>query len=239
MTKNQKTVGVMGGLGPEATLDFFGKLLKATNAQTDQEHLHVVINNNPKVPDRHASIAGTGISCVPALVESARTLERAGADFLAMVCNTAHAYETEVREATSLPFLSIIDVSVEACLEHSPKPQRIGLLAADGCLETELYQKQLAAHGVECLLPSPANQRQLMDLIFKVKANKVDDGVKNGMKRLAETLIEEGADIILAACTEVPLVLKTGDIAKPLLSSTDALVTATIAYADQSTEVVS
>lgn len=228
----------MGGLGPEATLDFFGKLLKATDAQTDQGHLHVIINNNPKVPNRHASIAGTGPSCIPALVASAKALERAGADFLVMVCNTAHAYEAEITEAVALPFLGIIDVSVEACLEHSPKPERIGLLAADGCLETELYQKQLEARGVECLLPNPVNQRLLMDLIFKVKANKVDDDVRDGMKCLAETLIEEGADIILAACTEVPLVLKTGDVTKPLLSSTDALVAATIAYATQDTEIV-
>ena len=233
MIKVQKTVGVIGGLGPEATLDFFGKLLQATNAQTDQEHLHIIINNNPKVPNRHASIAGTGPSCIPALLDSARALERAGVDFLVMACNTAHAYEADIKAAVAPPFISIIDESVKACLEHSPKPQKVGLLAADGCLETELYQKQLEAQGMKYLLPGSNEQAQLMDLIFKVKANRVDNKVKRDMKALADSLIRQDADLILAACTEVPLVLAEGSLSKPMLSSTNALVEATIAYATE------
>ena len=230
----QKTVGVIGGLGPEATLDFFAKLLRATNAKTDQEHLHVIINNNPKVPNRHASIAGTGPSAVPALVETAQALERAGADFLVMACNTAHAYEADIRAATALPFLSMIDVTLKTCASRTPRPQRIGLLAADGCLATGLYQTRLEAEGIGVLCPNEAQQKQLMEIIFKVKAGDVSDAPRRKAEVLAQTLVDQGADMVLAACTEIPLVLSGDNVRRPLVSSTDALVEATVDYATSS-----
>ncbi len=112
--KQEQTVGVIGGLGPKATLDFYAKLIEKTNAASDQEHLQVIINSNPKVPNRQHSLSGTGPSCAPHLIDSAQSLKRAGADFLVMVCNTAHAYEDDIRRATHLPFISIIEASVQA-----------------------------------------------------------------------------------------------------------------------------
>ncbi|MEM7800896.1 MAG: amino acid racemase, partial [Chloroflexota bacterium] len=138
----EKVVGVIGGLGPKATLDFYSKVLDKTVANQDQDHLQVIINSNPKIPNRHTSIAGTGPSCIPSLIESARSLERAGADFLVMVCNTAHAYEDVIVSATSIPFISIISESVKACLAKKPGLSKVGLLAADGCLDADLYQEK-------------------------------------------------------------------------------------------------
>lgn len=227
----EKTVGVIGGLGPEATLDFYGKLLQKSNAKTDQEHLHVIINSNPKVPNRHASIAGTGESAAPGLVGSATALETAGADFLVMVCNTAHAYAPDIQAATGIPFISIIDSSIDACLAANPQMKQVGLLAADGCLDANLYQTKFAEKSVHCLLPNEQDQADLMHLIFRVKANDNAPDVKVGMKAIADKLIAQGADVILAACTEVPLVLEESDLSKPFVTCTDALVDATIAFA--------
>src|SRR5262245_56844098 len=104
-----KTIGVIGGMGPAATLAFFGKLLEATHAERDQDHLRVLIDNNPRVPDRNAAIAGRGPSPGPQLAESARGLELAGADFLVIACNTAHAFASEIEAAVAIPLMSMID----------------------------------------------------------------------------------------------------------------------------------
>src|SRR5262245_16312339 len=101
-----KTIGVIGGMGPAATADLFAKLLAATPAERDQDHLRVLIDNNPHLPDRNAAIAGRGPSPGPHLAESARGLERAGADFLIMACNTAHAFVADIEAAISIPLLS-------------------------------------------------------------------------------------------------------------------------------------
>ena len=229
--EKEQTVGVIGGLGPKATLDFYAKLLERTVATRDQEHLQVIINSNPKVPNRQSSLNGTGPSCAPHLIDSAQALKRAGADFLVMVCNTAHAYEDDIKRATNLPFISIIEESVKACLYKNPSLKKVGLLATDGCLNANLYQRGFAEHGVECIVPNTFDQAKLMDLIFRIKANDQDLAIELEMEHLAQSLIHEGAEIILAACTEVPLVLKENFITAPLISSTDVLVDSVISYA--------
>jgi aspartate racemase len=109
MTKiTMKCVGVLGGLGPAATADFFSKVVMATPAAADQDHLHVIIDNNPKVPNRNEAVAGTGVSPAPVLAEMASRLETAGADFLVMVCNAAHAFQDAITDAVRVPFVSII-----------------------------------------------------------------------------------------------------------------------------------
>lgn len=227
----EKTMGVIGGLGPEASLDFFAKILAKSNAKTDQEHLHIIINNNPKVPNRHASIDGTGPSAAPALIGSAKALERAGADFLLMVCNTGHAYQKDIENAVNLPFVSMIEATINACLAQKPDLQNVGILATDGALAANLYQQEFDKQNINCLYPNKNEQKKLMELVFLVKANDLSQNVKTQMKDLANSLLAKGAQIIVAACTEIPLILEQKDIAKPLINSTDALVDAGISYA--------
>ena len=106
-----KIVGVIGGLGPEATLDFFGKVLRATTAAKDQDHLHLIIDNNPGTPDRTNAVSGNGPSPAPSLARTALRLEQAGAEVLVMVCNTAHAFSSAITDAVEIPFLNLIDVT--------------------------------------------------------------------------------------------------------------------------------
>ncbi|MEM8856880.1 MAG: amino acid racemase [Chloroflexota bacterium] len=234
--KKEKTVGVIGGLGPEATLDFYAKLIQKTQASSDQEHFQVIINSNPKVPDRQQALLGDGPSCAPSLIDSAKALERAGADFLVMVCNTAHAYENHIKSAVSLPFISIIKGSVQNCFIKMPIMERVGLLATDACLAANLYQNEFRKAGIECITPSADNQQRLMDLIFRIKANDRNFGMSLAMEEIAQSMIDQGADVILAACTEVPLVLKPDALPVPLVSSTDSLVEAVINFATSTDE---
>lgn len=226
-----KTVGVLGGLGPEATLDFYAKVLSLTPAAHDQDHLHLIIDSNPQVPNRNEAVAGTGPSPGPALAAMAGRLERAGADFLVMVCNAAHAYQEDIEAAVSVPFVSIIYETCEAALRAVPGLKKVGVLGSSGCLDAGLYQNAFAKRGVTVLLPEDANRDAFMMLLYRIKAGDKGTEVRETMRALADSLIAEGADAIVAGCTEVPLVLSGNALPCPLINSTDVLAERTVHYA--------
>ena len=137
----RKTLGVIGGLGPAASADFYAKLIERSPATSDQDHLHVIINSYPQVPNRNEAIAGTGPNPGPALAKSAKALEAAGAEVLVMVCNAAHAFQADIEAAVSIPFISIIDETRNYTLKHFPNIDTVGLLAASACLDAKLYHQ--------------------------------------------------------------------------------------------------
>lgn len=224
-----RIAGIMGGMGPEATVDFMARVLAATDAATDQEHIHMLVDHNPRVPDRHASISGSGPDAAPEVAAMAQRLERAGADFLVMVCNTAHAYTREIRAAVNIPFISIVDVVMDAVRSHPG--DCIGVMAADGCLQAGLYQQALLSAGREPLLWNSGEQARFMGLLYRIKAGERSPEVRSGLQALAASLEFNGADLLLAACTEIPLLLGPADTGVTLLSSTDLLVARTVALA--------
>ena len=224
-----KTVGVIGGMGPAATVHFMSRMLALTPARLDQDHVRLIVDNNGAIPDRNAAIRGTGPSPGPVLAEMARGLERAGAELLVMPCNTAHAFAADVRGASSLPFIDLIETACDEAM--AGRPSRVGVLAADGCLEAWLYQDALARRGVQAITCRPDAQTRFMALLYRIKAGDIGEEVRAGARTLAEGLIEAGAEIIVAGCTEVPLALGAGDLAIPLVDSVDALARATITAA--------
>jgi aspartate racemase len=227
------TVGVLGGMGPAATVDFFARVVRATPAATEQQHLHLIIDNNPGVPNRNLGVAGTGPSPGPALAQMARRLEQAGADFLVMPCNTAHAFVDDIHAATRLPFINMVDETILA-VKAQAEAGAVGLLAADGCLIAGLYQNGLDGIGRTPLLLDAPDQQRFMSLLYRIKAGETDDAVRETMREFANTLIRRGARVIVAACTEVPIVLAADAIDVPLVSSTDVLVDRTIERATNS-----
>lgn len=224
-------VGVIGGLGPEATLDFFGKVLVHSKAKTDQDHIHLIIEINPKTPNRNDAIAGRGISPGPALAAMAAALDRAGADFIVMACNTAHAFENSIRAATPKPFISLIDEVVDEVRGSYPDAKRVGLLAAQGCLDAGIYHAAFAKQGVEVLNLAEKSQARFMDLLYRIKSGERGANIRRTMQELGEELIAAGAEILIAGCTEVPLVLASGETTKPLVDSTDVLAQRCVQYA--------
>jgi len=228
--QEQLIAGVLGGMGPAATVDFLAKLVAATEADSDQDHIHLIIDHNPKVPNRHAAIAGLAPDISPELTAMARRLEAAGADFLVMVCNTAHAYTEQIRASVSIPFVSIIDVVMDEL--RSLPVKHVGIMAAEGCLRAELYQQALASAGFEAVLWSEDELARFMDLVYRIKAGDRGSDIGAGLSRLAADLVFRGAEILIAGCTEVPLFLSERDTAVPLLSSTSLLVRRTIMLAN-------
>jgi aspartate racemase len=224
-------VGVIGGLGPQATLDFFGKVLKHSGGTKDQDHIHIIIENNPKTPNRNDAIAGRGPSPVPELVEMARSLERAGADFVVMACNTAHAFEKEIRAALSIPFVSLVDELVDEVLQCHPTAKRVGILATQGSRDADIFTPAFARSGIEVLQLDDVAQDHFMELLYRIKAGNQSPEVRNAMRELGNALVTRGSDLLIAGCTEVPLVMNGSDSSKPMIDSTDVLARRCVSYA--------
>jgi aspartate racemase len=225
------TVGVLGGFGPEATLDFLGKVLRCTPASRDQDHLHLIVDNNPRVPNRNEAIAGSGPSPEPMLVAMAQRLEAAGADFLVMPCNAAHAYAECITESVSIPFVSIVEETRNHVMELFPWVGRVGVLASSGCLDADLYQVAFREVSVPVVVPVGHDRAAFMDLLYRIKSGDKSDRVGQGMRAVASRLVEQGAEVLVAGCTEVPLVLDSTDLQVPLVNSTDVLAQKTVALA--------
>ncbi len=228
----RRTVGVLGGMGPAATLDFLAKLQRATPAVMDQDHVHVLVDLNPQVPDRNAALAGSGPSPGPVLAQMAAGLERAGAQALVMVCNSAHAFADDIRAALhAAPLISLIEETAAAVRREHPHVRRVGLLAAAACLDARLYQDALARHQIESLILDGPERSRFMALLYRIKAGEAGQASRAEMAALASSLLQRGAEMIVSGCTEVPLVLGPADLSAPLIDSVDVLVAATLAFA--------
>ncbi len=224
-------VGVLGGMGPAATLDLLVKIHAATDARSDQDHLHLLVDCNPGVPDRNAALAGRGPTAGPVLVAMARRLEAAGADFLVMACNTAHAYEAEIRAAVRIPFVSMIEETVARVAQLVPPGTPCGVLAAPGCLRARLYERALETVARTAVLPDAAEQARFAELLYRIKAGERGRAVSEAMVELAGRLEARGARLVIAGCTEVPLVLAGEACPVPLVDSSAVLAEAVVAYA--------
>lgn len=227
MTK--KTVGILGGMGPEATADLFMKIIKATPAKKDQEHFRVVMDSNPKIPDRTAFILGKGEDPRPLLLAGAKNLERLGASFIVIPCNTAHYFHKAIQDSVGVRVLNIMD---EVAGHLSGKAQRVGILASTGTLTTRLYENALARCGIETVLPQGTDQDEVMRAIYAVKAGELDIGKEIALEQ-GRKLVAAGAQAVVAGCTEIPLVLKEGDLEVPVIDATTILAQSAVRFASE------
>lgn len=231
---SEKVIGVLGGLGPWATLDLFEKILRLTPARTDQEHLRILIDNNPKIPDRSPAIFGVGEDPTPALVATARNLERAGADFLVIPCNTAHAFYDPIQAAVSIPVLHIMDEVAAAAREEIPALRAVGVLATAATVTSGLFHRAFTRTGVDVISPDETGQETVNRAIYGVKAGAMGAEVTRALKDVAADLVAGGAQAIVLGCTELPFVLKPHDLAVPMLDSNLILARAAVRTATAS-----
>jgi len=222
----KKTIGILGGMGPEATAHMYQLLIQHTAAQRDQDHIKVVIYSNPKTPPRTDPILGDGPSPVPALVEGLEKLKGAGADFVIVPCVTAHYYMPDALKQVDVPFLSILDAALEWVKFSYPEIRRVGLIASTGTRVSGLFHETFGRGGIEILSTAWEDQARVMEAIFG------DEGIKCGhtagmpketIVTVARRLIALGAEAIVAGCTEVPLVLKGEDISVPFVEPMEIL----------------
>lgn len=216
-------VGVLGGMGPLASLDFMRKMLDATPAQQDQDHVPVLLSSIPQVPDRTQAFRGEGHSPLPAMLDSARRLAEAGAGLLVMPCNTAHLWYEPLQQALGLPMLHLVDAALEDALALAGPGARIGLLATDATMASGLYLNRPASARLQWLLPTATEMLDwVMPGIAAVKAGHLAEG-EALLGRAAAALAQRGAAALVLGCTEIPLVLDAGRAPLPVVDATAAL----------------
>lgn len=223
-------IGILGGMGPLATLDFMHKVLAATPAHCDQDHLPLLVSSIPQIPDRTAAYLGEGVSPLPALVASAQRLADAGARLLVMPCNTAHLWFEPLQAALGLPMLHLVDAALDEAVRHTPAGGAIGLLATRATLESGLYVRRAGA-AIRWRLPTPDELAQwVMPGIQAVKAGDLSRGAAC-LGQAARALAGRGACTLVLGCTEIPLVLDADRAGLPVIDATAALARATVAWA--------
>ena len=241
----EKIIGIAGGMGPESTLDLMGKIFSATPAQSEQDHIHLVVDSNPKTPDRTRFILGEGESPVPVIRAAIQRLVAAGADLILIPCNTAHTFIDELQGSTSVPIVNMITVCADWARERYDEGDCLGILATTGTVRSHtaewsrdpteegprggsgseepsldfvpplghIYETALEARGLGTVVPSASEQDELMQAIYGPEGIKLGHLAANTPRvaALGKKLIERGAQAVIAACTEVGLVLADCD----------------------------
>jgi len=221
---NEKVLGIIGGMGPEATVELMKRVVKGTPVAGEEDHIRILVDNNPKVPSRmKALIEGTGESPGPYLAQMACSLEAAGADFLAMPCMTAHYYFEEISSAVTIPVMNMVRLSIDAVLEHIPTVRTIAVLASTAVLKTELFEKAAGDAKLRFLSPAPSRQGQVLTAIKRIKKGDFDPELADGLQEAAEDVVKAGAEAIIVACTELSLIADKLHARVPIVDSLQSL----------------
>ena len=214
-----QTIGILGGMGPEATVRMFNLIVKLTKAEKDQDHIPIIIFNNPQIPDRTAAIIDEGPSPLPMLIEGAKKLETAGANFIIMPCHTAHYHYDEIIRHISIPFLHLQEETRHYVEWRYRDLTRFGLLASTGTVETDLFQTIFHQKELEIIVPEEKEQDMVMTAVYGER------GIKRGFKKEPRQLLmhvinqlkEQKVEAVIAGCTEVSLVLDVQELQLPVI----------------------
>jgi aspartate racemase len=203
-------VGIVGGIGPAATVDFMQKIIRNTSAARDQDHVRLVVDHNPAIPDRTANLTGNGKDPTLALYAACKRLEANGAALIAMPCNTAHAYVARLQPGLAIPIVNMLAETVRHIRTHCPGHARVGLLATSGTIATGVYADAARGAGFELMVPDARHQALVMDAIYGrqgVKAGVVAGPCRDALLQALAHLAARGATAVILGCTELPLVL--------------------------------
>ena len=201
MTQSNHILGILGGMGPQATNTFYQRIIARTAAQRDQDHLRLLLWSDAAIPDRTAGIlSGQEGPVYDALLRGIKLLEGAGCTLIAIPCNTSHYFVPRLQQETKVPILHMIRETAAAVQETGA--QRVGVLATDGTIQTGLYQKALEAVGCVAVTPPPELQRTVMSLIYDdIKSGRPGDGAK--FAALDRFLHQAGCGCAILGCTEL------------------------------------
>lgn len=206
MQSPAKTIGILGGMGPLATSMLFENIVTLTQAPTDQDHIPVLVDNNPAIPDRTAHIVANGEDPRPALIQTARHLETMGADLLIMPCNTAHYFFEDITPHIHIPFLHMVKETARHVAKTAPGTKKVGILATEGTCKAGVYDTAFAAFDIQTVTPDTRHQKAVTDLIYGIKGGEKGDLA--GFLATVESLRETGVEIFVLGCTELSVARK-------------------------------
>ncbi len=224
----RRLVGVLGGMGPTATVDFLSKVVALTPASCDQEHLPLLVHQVPQIPDRSAAILqGSDAPFAPMLLGLQR-LARAGAQFAVIPCNSAHYWHERLSNAQPMGILHIADAVRQELRHRAMQPLRPAILATRGTLRSGIYQRRLGNPDAECLIPDEAAQRLVDRAISAVKGGQ-QKAAASAAREAADRVLAKGADVLILACTELPVALQDDPLREWCIDSTLALARCCVA----------
>ncbi len=221
----KKTVGIIGGMGPQSTIELMNRIVELTPVEREQEHIRMLVDSRPQIPDRTAFILDSGPSPLPMMVESARLLEEWGADFLAIACNTAHLFIREIQQTVTIPVLNMLDLLSRDLQEKIPPGTSVILLTTSGALKAGLFRPYLDSFNI--VLPSPAVQEEvIMNAIYGrkgVKCGKNFESHREKIRKVIRDLLPQTPRAVIAGCTEIGLLLRDEKLDIDLVNPLDIL----------------
>ncbi len=225
---NSKLLGILGGLGPMSTAYFYEMITRHTEVSCDQEHIDMVISSSSTTPDRTGYILGASTdNPAPRMIADAKKLVEFGADVIAIPCNTAHYFYSEVQKNITVPIIHIIYETVKYC--KSLGADKIGIMATDGTVMSNTYQRIAEEFDIECIVPSVDNQRKVMDIIYgSVKQGKPVD--MKSFYAVSRELTKAGCDRIILGCTELSLIKRDHGLDSFYVDALEVLAWRSIQY---------
>ncbi|HEY2572681.1 MAG TPA: amino acid racemase [Verrucomicrobiaceae bacterium] len=222
-------LGIFGGMGPEATANLYAEIVRLTPASRDQDHIPTLIYSFPQVPDRTTSIQAGDPSIIPYLVEGVTRLEKAGASFIVIPCNTAHHYYDDMQRAVKIPIVHMIRETVDAVVKLHPDCKSAGLLATSGTIQSKLYEDEFLKQHIAVVHPDEAIQSTcVMKAVIGIKAGGDKRELSDLLFTAGRDVEKKGAQIIVLGCTEIPLAFDTSRATVPVVNATRVLAEAAI-----------
>lgn len=220
-----KILGIIGGMGPSATALLFQKIINFTDAGMDADHIHIIIDNNPTIPDRTTAIINHDDTPAIHICESGKKLEKCGAQVLVIPCNTSHYFLPYIQERLNIPVINMLEETAKECVACGYT--KVGVLATTGTRNTQIYEKELEKFGITAIYPDQKGQEQVMEIIYnQVKAGKTADTTI--IKAQLDKMAENGVQAFILGCTELPIVLKDGDYGYRFIDTLEVLAKSAI-----------
>lgn len=217
-----KTVGILGGMGPKSTVELMHKIIDRTPAQKDQDHIRILVDNRPQIPDRTNCILGNGPSPLSMMQDSVQMLEKWGAEMVAIACNTAHYFVDDIQSVVTIPVINMIELLSCHLNRTHTQDQPVLLLATTGSLKINLYQKYLK--GFELVIPQENIQRNMiMEAIYEVKANGNNASSQRKILDAIDSLSARKPVCVIAGCTEIGIALQGITSKIPIINPLDLL----------------
>jgi aspartate racemase len=225
----KKILGILGGMGPLATADLFKKVVLLTEAERDQNHIHILVDSNPLIPDRTAFLAGHGENPLRYLVDSAKRLESMKANCIIMPCNTAHYFYDDIVKEINTPFLNMIEETAKKISRKHGHIKKAGLLATAGTCNSGLYEKVFTNYGIEIAKPDKKHQDHIVKLILNVKKGRFNMDI-SGIYETIDNLKDKNAEIFILGCTELPIAFQVFNIKEKTVDPTAVLAESAIRF---------
>ncbi|MDT4843429.1 Glutamate racemase [compost metagenome] len=207
-------LGIVGGVGPAATVDFMGKVVKNTPAGRDQDHIKMVVEQNPQIPDRTANLLHRETDPTVAMYSTCKRLECEGANAIAIPCNTAHAYVERIQGHLGIPIINMLTETIDFIQRTYGSERQVGLLATSGTIQSRVYHHAAERVGLSLLVPDETEQALVMSSIYGesgVKAGHTSGQCRDELVAAATHLVKKGATVLILGCTELPLILPQVD----------------------------